>query len=197
MNIVTLNIPGLDWQTGVLAKQIVNDHPAPFRVILAVKKGGSFVARSFLKSYPAELVEFFGEVDLHRPSTKYKKGTLVRMLPHVPLWILNSMRRTEATWLKMKQHLREPRVPHLALEPEIADRLRDGVPEVLLIDDAVDSGTTARGVIDAVLRINPKARVKVMAITVTTDSPLVMADYYTYNNGTLVRFPWSKDYKNR
>ena len=71
MNIVTLNIPGLDWQTGVLAKQIVNDHPAPFRVILAVKKGGSFVARSFLKSYPAELVEFFGEVDLHRPSTKY------------------------------------------------------------------------------------------------------------------------------
>lgn len=75
MNIVTLNIPGLDWQTGVLAKQIVNDHPAPFRVILAVKKGGSFVARSFLKSYPAELVEFFGEVDLHRPSTKYKKGT--------------------------------------------------------------------------------------------------------------------------
>lgn len=197
MNIVTLNIPGLDWQTRVLAQQIEQDHPTPFTMILAVKKGGSFVARSFLKSYPEELVKFFGEVDLHRPSTKYKKGVLVKILPHVPLWILNAMRRTEAAMLKFSQHLREPRVPHLDLAPDIASRLEGGVPEVLLIDDAVDSGTTARGVIDAVLRANPKARVKLMAITVTTESPLVMADYYTYNNGTLVRFPWSKDYKHR
>ena len=197
MRIVTLNNAGLDWQTRILARQIETDHPTPFDMVLAVKKGGSYVARAFLKSFPPEMVRHFGEVDLHRPSTKYKKGWLVSMLPHVPLWILNSMRFTEATILKFKQQLRQGLPPHIDLDPEIASHLHDNdVPEILLIDDAVDSGATARGIVDAVLRINPKARIKIMAITVTTDSPMVMADYYTYADSTLVRFPWSKDYKN-
>lgn len=196
MKIVTLNNAGLDWQTNILAKKIVEDHPAPFDIILAVKKGGSYVARSFLKSYPPESVRFFGEVDLHRPSTKYKKGFLVSMLPHVPLWILNAMRFTEATLLKLKQQLRTGNVPHIDLDSEISTQLTNKeTPEILLIDDAVDSGATARGIIDAILRENPKSKVKIMAITVTTDSPMVMAEYYTYADSTLVRFPWSKDYK--
>jgi hypothetical protein len=52
-----------------------------------------------------------------------------------------------------------------------------------------------RGIVDAILAANPRARVKVLAITVTTTSPMIMADYYIYYDSVLVRFPWSKDYK--
>ena len=47
----------------------------------------------------------YGEIDLHRPSTHYKKGMLVSLLPHVPLWILNTMRFIEACMLKLNQQI--------------------------------------------------------------------------------------------
>lgn len=197
MQIVTLSNASLDWQTRLLAERVLADHPAPFNAILSVKKGGSYVAKSFLKSFPADKMMSYGEIDLHRPSTKYKKGRLVSMLPHVPLWILNTMRFTEASILKLQQQLFESKAPFVELPPEIEKVFKETeVPDVLVIDDAVDTGKTVRGIVNAVLRANPQTRVKVLAITVTTDSPMIMADYYIYHDSTLVRFPWSKDYKN-
>ncbi len=198
MRVITLNNAGLDWQTRELARKVLADHPAPFTAVLSVKKGGSYVANSFLTNFPTDNMAAYGEIDLHRPSTKYKKGRLVRMLPHVPLWILNTMRFMEASMLKLHQQLKEGTAPHVDLPPEIEKLVTDvDVPEILLIDDAVDTGKTVRGIVDAILRSNPQTRVKVLAITVTTDSPMIMADYYIYHDATLVRFPWSKDYKNR
>ena len=198
MKIITLNNGCLDWQTRELGRKVLADHPAPFDVILSVQRGGSYVAKSFLKSFPASNMRAYGEIDLHRPSTKYKKGRLVSMLPHVPLWILNTMRYIEASILKLNQQIFESKAPHVTLPAEIESRITGkDVPEVLIIDDAVDTGKTVRGIVNALLQANPQARVKVMAVTVTTDSPMIMADYYIYHDSTLVRFPWSKDYKNR
>ncbi len=196
MKVITLNNAGLDWQTRELAARVLADHPEPFNCVLSVKKGGSYVAASFLKSFPAQNMLSYGEIDLHRPSTHYKKGMLVSLLPHVPLWILNTMRFIEACMLKLNQQIFEPKAPHVTLPDDILESVNDvEVPEILVIDDAVDSGKTVRGIVNAILAANPRARVKVLAITVTTTSPMIMADYYIYYDSVLVRFPWSKDYK--
>ncbi len=199
MQVITINSPGLEWQAKCLAEKVKKGHPARFDAIVAVRRGGSFVSEAFRKYYPRENYGERFEIDLHRPSTHYKKGKLVRMLPHVPLWILNTMRLSEARLLKATQLVfprREP--PKVTLEPELVGLLKSkATPEVLLIDDAIDSGITLWGISEAIKAVNPSTKITTMAITVTTREPKVMADYFMYNNSTLVRFPWSKDFKNR
>lgn len=197
MKIITLNNAGLDWQTRELAAKVSEAHPEPYDVILSVKKGGSYVAKSFLKFFPAKSMGSYGEIDLNRPRSMYRKPRLVRVLPHIPLWILNTCRYAQALWLKLRQQISEPKAPAVTLPEGICHKVNSvEVPEILLIDDTVDTGKTMRGIVNAVMAANPKARVQVLTITVTTASPIVMADYYVYDNDTLVRFPWSRDYKN-
>ncbi len=198
MQVITLNTPGLEWQAKCLAEKVAKGHPARFDAIVAVRRGGSFVSEAFRKHFPRECYGERFEVDLHRPSTHYKKGRLVKMLPHTPLWILNTMRLTEARLLKLKQILfPTKKVPAVELDAALIAALKAAdTPEVLLIDDAIDSGVTLWGISNAIRTANPAALITTMAITVTTRQPKVMADYYMYNNATLVRFPWSKDFKN-
>lgn len=192
MKVITVNEPGLEWQTRELSKMVKNDHPQPFTAILAVRKGGSYVAESFLRNFPSELSGKYFEIDLHRPSSKYKKGFLVTVLPHVPIWILNTMRFMEASLLQLRHKLTGIKVPEVTLPEGFPTT---GVNDILIIDDAIDSGATLKGVENAIRKISPDSRIKFMAITVTTDKPLVMADYYLYHDSTLIRFPWSKDFK--
>lgn len=199
MQVITINSPGLEWQARCLAERVGREHKGNFDAIVAVRRGGSFVSEAFRKYFPRERYGERYEVDLHRPSTHYKKGRLVKMLPHVPLWILNTMRLSEARLLKAKQALfPSKKVPNVDLDPELVSRLKAAEkPDVLLVDDAIDSGVTLWGISEAIKAVNPSTKITTMAITVTTRRPKVMADFYMYNNSTLVRFPWSKDFKNR
>lgn len=192
MKVITVNEPGLDWQARDLSRMVKNDHPTPFGAVLAVRKGGSYVAEAFLRHFPKEMAGNYFEIDLHRPSSKYKKGLLVSVLPHVPIWILNTMRFTEAFLLKAQQCLFGIKVPKVDLPEGFP---ADDDSDVLVIDDAVDSGATLKGVTEAIHAIKPGRKIKILAITVTNQKPLVMADYYLYHDSTLVRFPWSKDFK--
>lgn len=65
---------------------------------------------------------------------------------------------------------------------------------LLVVDDAVDSGRTLRAVLESIAREHPDLRVKSAVVTVTTPRPEAMPDYCMFNDGTLVRFPWSADY---
>ena len=199
MQVITVNAPGLEWQAKCLAQRVAREHRGNFDAIVAVRRGGSFVSEAFRKYFPRERYGDRFEIDLHRPSTHYKKGRLVKMLPHVPLWILNTMRLTEARMLKARQKLSPVRTaPNVDLDTGLKELLASSEnPEILLVDDAIDSGVTLWGISEAIKSVNPKTRITVMAITVTTARPKVTADYFMNNNSTLVRFPWSKDFKNR
>lgn len=193
MNIVTLTSNGLDWQTQELAKTIGRDHPEPFGAVIAIKRGGSYIAQSFFKNFAPERFSAYAEVELQRPSTKRKKGWLVKILPHLPLWMLDGLRCAEASLLEFKHRISKREVPRIELDDEVADRLKNIEGDILIIDDAIDSGLTAGAVVNAIRNLKGNARIYLMVITVTTSRPLVTADYYIYNNKTLVRFPWSND----
>ncbi len=71
--------------------------------------------------------------------------------------------------------------------------LPESVRCLLIVDDAVDSGTSLAAVVTAVRKTYPSIIIRSAVITVTGDNPLYMPDYYLYNDSILVRMPWSID----
>ena len=68
-------------------------------------------------------------------------------------------------------------------------------PEILVIDDAIDSGDTLAAIVKTLRQTNPYVSVSIAVITETTRRPRIRANYTLYRNRTLIRFPWSNDYK--
>ena len=67
---------------------------------------------------------------------------------------------------------------------------------ILIVDDAVDSGSTMAAVRKAINAIaNPSAVIKIAAITVTTPAPFIEPDFFLLYRYVLCRFPWSLDSK--
>lgn len=103
--------------------------------------------------------------------------------------MLDLLRMAEARLLALRPRPSCPRI-------EILSELRRQLPgQVLVVDDAVDSGITMQAVVEALRRARPDVEVRAAVITVTTGRPSVSPDYTLYNNHTLIRFPWSIDMK--
>ena len=137
------------------------------------------------------------DVTLQRPSTGKKTGLVARILKSMPLPLLDAMRMAEARWLSLRgRHRRPGPLPDVPLPPSLRDMLeRVPSPAILLIDDAIDSGRTILAVKASLLKANPRTVVSTAVMTVTTADPEADADCCIYHNKTLIRFPWSNDYK--
>ena len=83
------------------------------------------------------------------------------------------------------------------LPADIDILLRQGEKNVLLVDDAIDTGATLKLIKDTLAERYPLAVIKIAVITVTSNHPLIDADYYLFHDRTLVRFPWSNDVKKK
>lgn len=99
--------------------------------------------------------------------------------------MLDRLRIAEAWWLERKGH--PASVPQVVLPPI------SGAARILVVDDAVDSGATLLGVVNAAKAAVPLADVRSAVITQTTTAPMTAPDYTLYNDKTLIRFPWSLD----
>ena len=70
------------------------------------------------------------------------------------------------------------------------------VKNILIVDDAIDSGKSMFKVKNKLHNHFPEARVKTAVISWTLEKSIVKPDYFIFKN-VLVRFPWSKDYKGK
>ncbi|HWM60527.1 MAG TPA: hypothetical protein VNN98_00170 [Rhizomicrobium sp.] len=164
------------------------------QMIVGIPTGGMHVAEAM--SDAASWLPVF-PLTCRRPSTRHKGApglkSLIRGLPRP---VLDQLRLIEHAVLT-----RRPRAIEGGFRIEAAEleRLRDAVtaagprPSILVVDDAVDTGTTLSVVMDAVRRhAPPAANIRSAAITVTTERPLISPDYVLYYR-QLCRFPWSLD----
>lgn len=119
-----------------------------------------------------------------------KGGKIKRLLKpffrNLPRGLNNLLRKVEAKYLMRRNNHMEHVGIILPDECKTARR-------ILIIDDAVDTGATLKAVYDKIKQQNPEADVRMAVVTVTSVKPLIMPDYFLYNNRTLVRFPWSID----
>lgn len=150
-------------------------------LVLSIATGGVYVGEKLFAG--ADHLS----VRLQRPGTRAKTPLLKDMMKHLPVGVLNAMRITEASLLDlMPKRVVDPAT--VTLPSEVA-RYKN----ILIADDAVDSGATMLAVRDAVAAMAPGTRIATAAITVTTLKPLIKPDFAIFNNLTLIRFPWSLD----
>lgn len=158
--------------------------------VVAIASGGLHVARAM--GY-----DLFFTVTFRRPSTGVKRRYLDGILRRLPRRIADLLRMLESRI----SAARSSRHTSAAISPEIpadlAEKLAREPRSILIVDDAVDSGKTLRAVYDALRNAAPNAELHTAVLTVTQKNPAILPDYSLYSDGTLIRFPWSADYREK
>lgn len=199
MQVVTFDQAALDAAAACLAEMVADGGQSYFDAVVGVARGGSFVCDAFIKHIPSIRFGARFDISLQRPSTKNKGGKVGRLLRSLPLPVLDTMRMAESRLLSAMRILKSEKTNKDVKIPdelgEIIDKKTN--PGILVIDDAIDSGETLLAIVESLKDRNPGAQIVTAVLTVTTSRPRIMPDYTLYNDKTLIRFPWSNDYKNR
>jgi len=193
--VVSLDRRRFDEVCAELMRHVADDHRPD--ALIGIRTGGLVVAEAMAKAAGDGLPIL--AVTCRRPSSRHKptSSTVRRMVANLPRPLLDQLRVIEHAVLTRKP----PPVPqgdYRFDEDELHDldawMASSGArPSVLIVDDAVDSGTTLSVVLDAVRSLAPHgATIRSAAITVTTERPLALPDYALYHR-QLCRFPWSLD----
>ncbi|MDE6057036.1 MAG: phosphoribosyltransferase domain-containing protein, partial [Muribaculaceae bacterium] len=162
------------------------------------RRGGSSVCDAVCRHFPRDRYGKRYDVTRQRPSTTHTTGKVGNVLRRLPYFILDGMRMAEASLLVLRRRIMgAPEIPEVDIPDGLADILRQrSRPEILLIDDAIDSGDTLFAIVETLKNMNPDARIDIAVMTETTRHPRIRANHTLYRNRTLIRFPWSSDYKN-
>ena len=153
-------------------------------LIVGIATGGEEVARRMFADLP------HASVRCRRPGSERKDHNprLFWLIRRLPRPFRDLMRIAEARLLAIRGTRAEERT--VEVSPEAARAIAHA-SRILVVDDAADSGAT----LAAVLRALGTAKSTAVAVlTVTTAAPAVRPDYTLYDNRTLLRFPWSKDF---
>lgn len=184
MKVITVDNQELDRLCRQLDHEIRESSFRP-EIILGVKSGGVPIAErlDFLMKPPYPMVVCHPV----RKMSKNKKRYFNKILKLFPLTVLNFLRQLEAILffhtIRRKQFIKI----------ELPKNIRE-VKNILIVDDAVDTGNTLSYISTGIHKINPEANMKFAVITVTKSNPLIQPDFSIFKN-TLVRFPWSLDAK--
>lgn len=165
-------------------------------VVIAILSGGGYVAREMLPTLNNGKTIAYGEISACRPGNAVKQKKSTRsILASMPRWLLDYARKAESIILRIFPRSGNRNISLNNLDYDTIIVLSRGNCRILIVDDAIDSGATMTGVIDALEEQFPGNTIKTAAITVTTPQPSHKVDFKIFKNHELVRFPWSKDMK--
>lgn len=158
-------------------------------VVVGILNGGGFVLDEYKKNALGKTE--FATVKLQRDLTKgiKRKNLLQKCLKALPNRLLDGLRRLE--------HHRSlnRKLNKIQSDIEIKINLKpEKVNTILILDDALDSGVTIKSVIQYLQKQCLNSEIKTAVISWTNSESIITPDYYIFKN-TLVRFPWSLDYK--
>ena len=168
--------------------ELISQFDCSFDLAVGIADGGKIVAEKIaLKTHLPLLI-----VKRQRSLTN-KKNRIKAVFKYIPKRVLNFFRVLESSFyqLSLKRKKRKDKSGEIQMCCEDCSFLETkSIKNVLLIDDALDSGAT---ILDVEKFFEPKHwNFKVAVITQTFNQPLINADYKIYNK-TLIRFPWSSD----
>jgi hypoxanthine phosphoribosyltransferase len=193
--VVSLDRRRFDDACAELMRHVTDDHCPD--AIIGIRTGGLVVAEAMAKAVGGDVTVL--AVTCRRPSSRHKptSSAVRRAVAHLPRPLLDQLRVIEHAVLTRKPAA-APHGDYQFDEDELHDldawMAGSGQrPSLLIVDDAVDSGTTLSVVLGAVRQRAPRAAtIRSAAITVTTERPLASPDYALYHR-QLCRFPWSLD----
>lgn len=179
----------------LLAQKISRDYNPD--LVIGVLTGGGYVGKEVFKSLPHAEKRLYVETRIQRTGTRTKERSVIRrILKYSPVFLLDWMRMLESVVLERKAKRKNPkREGVISLPRDVDSLLKSELRNVLLVDDAIDSGATLHLLKNYLERRYAKIVVKIAVVTVTTPNPIVDADYFLFHDRVLVRFPWSNDVK--
>lgn len=185
MKVLTLSQTEFTNKINLFTKQIfIKFEP---ELILFIENGGLFIKQIIETNY---LDLNFDSVKLQRSSTKAKNYFISKLLfsfiKFMPYKILDILRNIEHFVMinSSKQNFKKTNF--------ISKKYN--FSKILIIDDAIDTGTTMNSIFQEISRMNPDSIVKTAAFVVTNPKCKFNVDFIFYKN-VLIRFPWSNDYK--
>lgn len=194
-SVVTFDKDAFDEACATLMRLAV--HEGCPDLLIGIKTGGLHVANSMAKAvgYSVPVLA----ITCRRPSSQYKSGLagLKKLLTRLPRPVIDLLRVVEHKLLTGRapsENIGDYQFDLAELAELERWLARSGPrPALLIVDDAIDTGTTLSLVLDAVRRRAPtEAKIASAVITVTTQRPRVLPDLTLYS-GQLCRFPWSLD----
>ena len=196
--VVTLDEPILAEAVLKLWHDVITSTRRP-DLVVGIATGGLICAR-YLQEEAVVM-----EVALRRAGTGAKQRSgVASLLRRLPYAITDRLRQVEDFHLERRSRAM-PADSRFRLTPQLRlDAARIGTVarqrefrSVLVLDDAVDSGTTLGCVVMALREELPEGVNVVSAVlTHTRPDPAFRADFALYD-GVLCRFPWSFDYRGR
>lgn len=176
-----------------LEKKIIESTFNP-DLVIGIPSGGKFVVQEMNLLEP---INGYFYIVKRRPSSKNKKKLGIgNFLPFIPRSINNKIRLVESFLLECSFNKKRPAmIDEISLPIEIDKDLVDVIKksnEILIVDDAIDSGKTIKSVVDTVYYYSSGALVRTAVINTTFENPLMLPDWSLYTR-TIVRYPWASD----
>lgn len=188
MKVLTLNDNQFKTLCGELSDCIASSGFYP-NVIIGIINGGAYVANEVAMKFPQ--ARLFN-VEISRKTKKAKNSSIVRdIFSIIPIPILNAMRIIESHIARLRNSA--IRYGTIAVPDDIAEMMHQADCNLLIIDDAIDTGATMMKITAELSAEFPNCSIRTAVITTTTEHPSITADYSLYHNNTLIRFPWSID----
>ena len=166
-------------------------------IIIGIATGGIYVSQPIHEQLLKNKWKGnYTEIKLSRLSTEKKESLGVkRILTKLPYSLSNILRILEVKYLesfKSSEYDKsiENRVHFTNKQIEKIQQSKI----LLLVDDAIDTGSTMLALKHVIEKINPDITVKIAVLTVTHKEPYIDPNYTVYK-GFLLRCPWAMDYK--
>ena len=166
-------------------------------ILIGIATGGVYISRPMHEKLKEKTWQgSYYEIKLQRNSTKKKKTLRLKSLfKYLPYSLLNLLRKLEILLLeKFKTHTYNQNKEQEVQFSKVLIKDIQKSKNILLIDDAIDSGTTLLAIKNVILKINPNISIKTAVLTVTHKKPYIEADYRLFDR-VLLRCPWAEDYK--
>jgi hypoxanthine phosphoribosyltransferase len=159
-------------------------------MIVGILNGGGYVVKEF------HGIEF-KLVKLQRDNWLKNHFLVKFLLKLLPYAISNKLRRIESKKARQSVQTIDLNVlKQRIVEFKIDNDLKDKINNILIVDDAIDTGKTMFVVKNSLTKLFSNATIKIAVISWTIEESIIKPDYCLFKN-TLVRFPWSKDYKGK
>ncbi len=197
MRVITLHPQAFEAECVSLGRHALAQ--GPYDLIVGIRTGGAHVADAVCRHTPPLAGVPRHDVRLQRASTPGRTEATKGWLRHLPTPLLNLMRMAESLW-DGRRVPDEGDVARAAGRLEMSQGCRDLLSasphsSILVIDDAVDSGVTLAATVAALRDACPEARIVTAVLTVTRRDSLIVPDVALHRDRTLIRFPWSNDYR--
>jgi hypoxanthine phosphoribosyltransferase len=191
MEVITLNKQSFSNTCEELASKI------DFRpdLVVGILNGGGYVVNELKQNNYKQA--YFKLINFKRKTGFMDFFASPFILSLFPNKILNKLRTYKA--INAKKSIRDINLEELSnfkLNFKLDESLKKNVNSILIIDDAIDTGRVMFVVKNNLIDLFPTSQIKTAVISWTIENSIEKPDYYIFKN-VLVRFPWSKDYKQK